>query len=251
MKLLGIVALVFVVIAATVVITRYSDNIFAAFTSWTDSSPTPTAVPIKALLEVVDMKYKLGEEGEVTYEWCEEVETRSGKRYVQHRYRQLARIWVEVFWYSCPEGALREISPLGVFVEVVVSLRNVSDSPLTVDTVTDFTLFDEDGQPYEISGGLVDFYDGYKVEQHNNAGYPWHHGIEGVHPMEFYNRDSEYRDDPPDLLKPLIRNYEVSVGEKIEAVAIFDITPTGFKRNLEIAYLDQPAIPITAIPTAP
>jgi hypothetical protein len=36
MKLLSIVALVLVVIAATVVITKHSDDILAAFTSWTD-----------------------------------------------------------------------------------------------------------------------------------------------------------------------------------------------------------------------
>ena len=38
MKLLSIVALVSVVIAAMVVITKHSDDILAAFTSWTDSS---------------------------------------------------------------------------------------------------------------------------------------------------------------------------------------------------------------------
>ena len=38
MKLLSIVALVYVVIAATVVITKHSNDILAAFTSWTDSS---------------------------------------------------------------------------------------------------------------------------------------------------------------------------------------------------------------------
>ena len=51
MKLLSIIALVFVVIASTVVITRYSDNIFAAFTNWTDSSAqVPGLIPFQAVL---------------------------------------------------------------------------------------------------------------------------------------------------------------------------------------------------------
>ena len=51
MKLLSIIALVFVVIAATVVITRYSDNIFAAFTRWTDSSAqVPGLILFQAVL---------------------------------------------------------------------------------------------------------------------------------------------------------------------------------------------------------
>ena len=51
MKLLSVIALVSVVIAATVVITRYSDNIFAAFTSWTDSSAqVPGLIPFQAVL---------------------------------------------------------------------------------------------------------------------------------------------------------------------------------------------------------
>ena len=51
MILLSLIALVVVVIAATVVITRYSDNIFAAFTKWTDSSPqVPDLIPFQAVL---------------------------------------------------------------------------------------------------------------------------------------------------------------------------------------------------------
>ena len=51
MKLLGVIALVAVVIAATVVITRYSDGILAAFTSWTDSSAqVPDLIPFQAVL---------------------------------------------------------------------------------------------------------------------------------------------------------------------------------------------------------
>ena len=38
MKLLGVIALVAVVITATVVITKHSDDILAPFTSWTASS---------------------------------------------------------------------------------------------------------------------------------------------------------------------------------------------------------------------
>ena len=51
MKLLGVIALVSVVIAATVVTTRYSDDIYAAFTSWTDSSAqVPGLIPFQAVL---------------------------------------------------------------------------------------------------------------------------------------------------------------------------------------------------------
>jgi hypothetical protein len=51
MKLLGIIALVAVVIAATVVITKHSDDILAAFTSWTDSSAqVPGLIPFQAVL---------------------------------------------------------------------------------------------------------------------------------------------------------------------------------------------------------
>ena len=38
MKLLSVIPLVLVVIAATVVMTKHSDDILAPFTSWTDSS---------------------------------------------------------------------------------------------------------------------------------------------------------------------------------------------------------------------
>ena len=51
MKLLGIIALGAVVIAATVVITKHSDDILAAFTSWTDSSAqVPGLIPFQAVL---------------------------------------------------------------------------------------------------------------------------------------------------------------------------------------------------------
>ena len=51
MKPLGLVALVLVVIAATVVITRHSDDILSAFTSWTDSSAqVPGVVPFQGVL---------------------------------------------------------------------------------------------------------------------------------------------------------------------------------------------------------
>ena len=51
MKLLGLIALVFVVIAAMVVITKHSYGIFAAFTSWTDSSAqVPGLIPFQAVL---------------------------------------------------------------------------------------------------------------------------------------------------------------------------------------------------------
>ena len=51
MKLLGVIALVAVVIAATVVITKHSDDILAAFTSWTDSSAqVPGLIPFQAVL---------------------------------------------------------------------------------------------------------------------------------------------------------------------------------------------------------
>ena len=51
MKLLGTIALVLVVIAATTVITRYSDDILSAFTSWTDSSAqVPGVVPFQGVL---------------------------------------------------------------------------------------------------------------------------------------------------------------------------------------------------------
>ena len=50
-KLLSVIALVAVVIAATVVITKHSDDIFAAFTSWTDSSAqVPGQVPFQGVL---------------------------------------------------------------------------------------------------------------------------------------------------------------------------------------------------------
>ena len=50
-KLLGMVALVLVVIAATIVITRHSDDILSAFTSWTDSSAQgPGVVPFQGVL---------------------------------------------------------------------------------------------------------------------------------------------------------------------------------------------------------
>ena len=46
MKPIGLVVLVLMVIAATTVITRHSDDILSAFTSWTDSSAqVPGVVP--------------------------------------------------------------------------------------------------------------------------------------------------------------------------------------------------------------
>ena len=51
MKPIGLVALVLVVIAATVAITRHSDDILSAFTSWTDSSAqVPGVVPFQGVL---------------------------------------------------------------------------------------------------------------------------------------------------------------------------------------------------------
>ena len=51
MKLIGLIALVLVVIAATVAITKHSDDILAAFTSWTDSSAqVPGLIPFQAVL---------------------------------------------------------------------------------------------------------------------------------------------------------------------------------------------------------
>ena len=65
MKLLGLVALVSVVIAATVVITRYSDDILAAFTSWTDSSAqVPGLIPFQAVL--TDSTGALVDDGDYT-----------------------------------------------------------------------------------------------------------------------------------------------------------------------------------------
>ena len=65
MKLLGMVALVSVVIAATVVITKHSDDILAAFTSWTDSSAqVPGLIPFQAVL--TDSTGALVEDGDHT-----------------------------------------------------------------------------------------------------------------------------------------------------------------------------------------
>ena len=51
-KPLGIITLVIVVIAAAVVITRFSDGILSAFTSWTDSSAqVPGVVPYGSALK--------------------------------------------------------------------------------------------------------------------------------------------------------------------------------------------------------
>ena len=51
MKPIGLVVLVLVVIAATVVITKHSDDILATFTSWTDSSAqVPGLIPFQAVL---------------------------------------------------------------------------------------------------------------------------------------------------------------------------------------------------------
>ena len=51
MKLFSTIALVLVVIAATVVITKHSDDILATFTSWTDSSAqVPGLIPFQAVL---------------------------------------------------------------------------------------------------------------------------------------------------------------------------------------------------------
>ena len=65
MKLLSIVALALVVIAATVVITKHSDNILAAFTSWTDSSAqVPGLIPFQAVL--TDSTGALVDDGDYT-----------------------------------------------------------------------------------------------------------------------------------------------------------------------------------------
>ena len=65
MKLLSITALVVVVIAATVVITKYSDNIFAAFTKWAGSSAqVPGLVHFQAVL--TDSTGVLVEDGNYT-----------------------------------------------------------------------------------------------------------------------------------------------------------------------------------------
>jgi hypothetical protein len=62
MKLLGIVALVSVVIAATVVITKHSDGILAAFTSRADSSPTtlpsPTPLPRRVSFRDITVNFE-------------------------------------------------------------------------------------------------------------------------------------------------------------------------------------------------
>ena len=51
MRLLGTIALGMVVIAATAVITKHSDGILSAFTSWTDSSSqVPGVVPFQGVL---------------------------------------------------------------------------------------------------------------------------------------------------------------------------------------------------------
>ena len=65
MKLLGVIALVAVVIAATVVITKHSDDILAAFTSWTDSSAqVPGVVPFQGVLS--DSTGDLAADGDYT-----------------------------------------------------------------------------------------------------------------------------------------------------------------------------------------
>ena len=65
MKLLSIIALVSVVIAAMVVITKHSDDILAAFTSWTDSSAqVPGLIPFQAVL--TDSTGALVDDGDYT-----------------------------------------------------------------------------------------------------------------------------------------------------------------------------------------
>ena len=65
MKLLSVIALVLVVIAATVVITKHSDDILAAFTSWTDSSAqVPGLIPFQAVL--TDSTGALVDDGDYT-----------------------------------------------------------------------------------------------------------------------------------------------------------------------------------------
>ena len=70
-KPFSVVSLFLVVITATVVVTRHSDNIFASFTSWTDSSAkVPGLIPFQAVL--TDSVGSLVEEADytVTFVFC-------------------------------------------------------------------------------------------------------------------------------------------------------------------------------------
>jgi hypothetical protein len=101
----------------------------------------------------------------------------------------------------------------GVFIQVLATFVNISDSELVIDNSEDFRLIDETGIEYRVST-----------------------------PAAITPRELLHREVP-------IADIRARPGEAYNALLHFDIPRTGYQRNLKLRFRDEPPLSFRAMPT--
>lgn len=106
-----------------------------------------------------------------------------------------------------------EVRAKGVFVQLLATFANVTDSELAIANSDDFTLLDERGVEYRLAT-----------------------------PATLTPRHAKFREAP-------VADVRIRPGGVYNALLYFDIPRTGYQRNLKLRFRDDPPVSFRAMPS--